>query len=157
FAFQPTCLLLAVPLLVALAAARRWPELGHAAAGLAPALVALLLWRDGAPSASRPVTPPDDPLLRSMVPPSLHRTVALTWSRLHDTLLQVRGFFWTNRVVEFIPLAGAFAVIRRSPAKGIYVAGWCAALVVIPAGSPAVRVDSGTFFRVALPGLPAYV
>jgi hypothetical protein len=131
----------AIAAAVALAFASRWQGLGAFAVGLAPGLVALAIWR--------------------------HRELGeITISlgpigseALGDTMAALREYFWSNRLLQYLPLAGAIALFRLSRPGAVLLAGWVGAYVVTTAASssPAVDFDGGGFFVAFLPALPAYL
>jgi hypothetical protein len=79
------------------------------------------------------------------------------WSRLGENMHAVREFFWSRLLVEYLAIAGTFAVIRKSPAKGVYLALWVVVYFVVRGANEHVNVADTSYFRVAIPGLPAYV
>jgi hypothetical protein len=61
------------------------------------------------------------------------------------------------RFLEFLLFAGAFGVIRKSPAKGLFVVVWFAAFGLFKGSAPMADFTSANWFRLAEPGLPAYI
>lgn len=128
----PEAILFAAPVVLALLAARRPRELGFFVSALAPVLLVALLWRQ--PSF-------DD----------------LALGRLRDHFAGLREYFWSQRVLQWLPLAGAIAVGRRSVPLAILLGGWFGAFLLAQTSRPGVGFDDGELFRVLLPALPAYV
>ncbi|MFN2468548.1 MAG: hypothetical protein ABR521_10530 [Gaiellaceae bacterium] len=123
-------LLLVPAALAALVAARRPRQAGTFALGLAPALVVVLARGTG------------------------KGLEAGSWDDLAHNFIFVREFFYSLRVLEWLPIAGAIAIARRSPPAAVLVAGWFFAFLAIQGSSSDVL--DGSFYRVMLPALPAY-
>lgn len=130
--FTPESILFAAPAALALLAARRPKELGVFLAALAPALLVALVWRQ----------------------PSFE---GLSLDRLDGHFAGLREYFWSQRVLQWLPLAGAIAIGRRSVPLAILVGGWFGAFLLGQATRAGVGFDDGVLFRVLLPALPAYV
>lgn len=128
----PEAVLFAVPAALALLAARRPKELGLFLAALAPALVVALVWRQ----------------------PSFD---GVSLDRLDGHFAGLREYFWSQRVLQWLPIAGAIAIGRRSVPLAILVGGWFGAFLLAQATRAGVGFDDGELFRVLLPALPAYV
>src|SRR5439155_1711154 len=79
------------------------------------------------------------------------------WSMLHENLDQLREFLGSVRFLEYLPIAGAIAIARRSPPKAALVALWFAAFFFIKGASPNARVGDGSFLRQLEPSFPAYL
>jgi hypothetical protein len=130
----PAVLFLAAPA-AALLAARRWRESGAYAVALLPGLVALV--------ARDPVLPsfPDGDV----------------WGNLHDNFLGVQEFFWSVRVLQWLPVAGVIGVARRSIPLALLLGIWFGAYLVALGGDPENTIGGGTFLIVLVPALPAYL
>jgi hypothetical protein len=151
--------------LVAFALARRWRAGLEFALALVPALLTLLVWKyrgtgisvlalDPAVLAA-PATPPPHP---SQVPwwEQAKDFVPLDIHQLNHQFLGFREYFWSARLLEFVPVAGAVAVARRSIPKAAFFVVWLAAFFVVKGSSPAVSVETGTIWRLLMPAWPAY-
>lgn len=121
-------------------AARSIPEAGLFALALAPALLAVVLWK------ARALDGPD-PLSFGPV----------HWSLFTDNMAGLREYFWSQRLLQWLPLAGAIAVARRSVPLALLLGGWMLSFGVVEGSQPAAGLDGGGIFRVLLPALPAYV
>ena len=121
-------------------AARRLPEAGAFALALAPALLAVVLWK------ARALDGPD-PLSFGPV----------HWGQFTDNMAGLREYFWSQRLLQWLPLAGTVAVARRSVPLALLLGGWMLSFGVIEGSQPAAGLDGGGIFRVLLPALPAYV
>jgi hypothetical protein len=155
---KPANLLFLPAPFLALALARRWRETLWFGAALLPALVTLAVWKYRG-LGSLPV------LAVSAVPGVAMLPVAglgdltrqIDWNRLEENFDGLREFFWSVRVLEFIPLAGAVAVARFSVAKGAFLAAWLGTFVVLKGASDGASVASGSFFRLLMPAFPAFL
>jgi hypothetical protein len=135
---------LVAPVLAAAVGRNLRPLLAFALA-LAPALATLALWKYRG-LGSVPVLGIDG-----------QRYVDLDWENLHDNASLVREFFWSARLVEWLPLAGVIGVARRSPPLAAFLGGWFAALLVVKGSDPDSTISSASFFRFLLPAFPAYL
>ena len=163
-ALKPANALFLVGPAVAFVLARRWREALLFAVSLVPALVALTLWKwrglgdvplfaDG---QVRLATGLGDPVVLS--PTSwFDRTIHLNFDTWKENMSGLREFTWSARVLQFLPLAGAVAVARRSvPAAGLFL-GWMLGYVVVKGAADVATVESGSYWRLIMPGLPAFV
>ena len=144
--------------------ARRWRQAGLFAVSLVPALVALTLWKwrglgevplfaDG---QVRLATGLGDPLVLS--PTSwFERTIHLNVDTWKQNMSGIREFTWSARVLQFLPLAGALAVARRSIAASGLLLGWLLGYVVVKSAADVATVESGSYWRLIMPALPAFV
>ena len=69
----------------------------------------------------------------------------------------LREYFWSQRLIQWLPLAGVVAVARRSAALAAALAAWLGAYVALRATNAAVGFDDGELFRALLPAFPAYI
>jgi hypothetical protein len=137
--------LAAVPgFLAALAFVRRPRLVGAAAAAMAPGLVAFGLWHAHAPHAEAPV---------------LH----FDWTQFHHNVVGFREYFWSLRIVEWLPIAGTIALCRRSFAAALAFGGWFWLTVLLRGAVPGTFFTtdslnpSGQFVVLLLPAFPALV
>jgi hypothetical protein len=145
--------------IVLLLAARRWRELAAGAAAMAPALFALALWKYRgygvipafAYDEARVALGPDT------LQAPFERYIEIDWQHLRKNLDDLREFFWSVRVVQWLPIAGAIAVARRSPPLALMLCLWFWPFVILKGSVLASTVDSGSFFRFILPAIPAFV
>lgn len=143
---------------------RRWRTALVYGSALLPGLVALALWKERglghiplisstgsvrlAAGAALGVAPPV-----AALPDYTH----LHWSHLSDNLSQIQEFFWSQRLIEWLPIAGVVALGRISWTKAALVGGWLAGFVLVKGASPGANVEDGTFFRLLMPAWPAFV
>jgi hypothetical protein len=129
------------------------------AAGLAPSLLTLALWkyRGLGELAAAPVQPvrvasgPGD-LLRRIHQPKLN-----SWSHLHQVLLGFREHFWIPRVIEWLPIGGLVALLARSRRGLLLVGAWFVVYLLAKGTYIPASIDDASFFRIMLPSFPAYV
>ena len=128
----PATLAFAVAATVALLV--EWRPSSAAALGAAPLpfLAALVLWRGGSP-------------------------VERSYDALVASLDGFREYFWSKRVLEWLPFAGALGLGRRSIVLALVLGGGFIGFAVVQLA----RVDSAfadaSVFRLLLAGLPSYV
>ena len=156
---KPSNALFLAGVALAFAAAARWREALVFGAGMAPALIALVLWKDkglgtlplfhsgAAGAASLELVP--------AVSVHLSHYLPVHWRPISQNLDGLREFFWSVRVVEWLVLAGFVGALRRSPAKALLLGGWFGAFFVVKAGSGRGSIEDGSLLRLMLPGFPA--
>ena len=69
----------------------------------------------------------------------------------------LREYFWSQRVLQWLPLAGVVAVARRSAQLAILLGAWLGGYAAFRLTSGSATFENGEFFRLLLPALPAYV
>jgi hypothetical protein len=143
--------------------ARRFGHAGLFAVALAPALVALTIWKAKglgevplfAQSDMKLAAAAGDPMVGS-VTTWFDRTVHLDFDTWKQNMSNLREFTWSARVVQWLPIAGMVAVARRSvPAAGLLM-GWLLAYVVVKGAASVATVESGSYWRLIMPALPAF-
>jgi hypothetical protein len=127
----------AVGLLLALVVAKRWRDIAAAIGGLAIGLVPTLIWRYRMPE-----------------------TVALTlghpsWETFQGNMANLRENFWSNRMFQWLPIAGTIGMLRLLPPAAALAGGWVATTAVVSVSAPA-SFDQGRFFIDLIPTWPAY-
>jgi hypothetical protein len=65
--------------------------------------------------------------------------------------------FWSQRLLQWLPIAGTIAVARRSPPLALLLGGLTLSFGVVQGSQPGAGLDDAAIFRVLLPALPAYV
>lgn len=84
---------------------------------------------------------------------------------LHDPSLDAfdanmagfREYFWSQRLIQWLPLAGVVAIARRSVPLAVVLGAWLGAYVALRATSATVGFEDGELFRALLPAFPAYI
>ena len=147
FLVAPAVLILAV----------RWRQALPFAAGLAPALLTLALWkyRGLGELAAAPAEPMR--LASGGLLDRLHRPELNSWSHLHQVVLGFREHFWVARVIEWLPLAGLAALLLRSLRGFLLVGTWFVAYLLLKGTYVLASLDDASFFRLLMPAFPAYV
>jgi hypothetical protein len=84
------------------------------------------------------------------------RTIHLNLDTWKQNMSGIREFTWSARVLQFLPLAGALAVARRSLAASGLLLGWLLAYVVVKGAADVATVESGSYWRLIMPALPAF-
>ena len=157
---------LAMPL-VLFVIAKRWRELGTFALALVPALGALALWKyrgygtlpafgNGLGQQHLALGAQGPGPIGSLFTP-LHKYVSVDWANLQNNLDGLGEQFFSLRVLQFLPFAGAIAVARRSWRLAIALSAWFWLYFVIKGSDPVSSVDSASFFRLLLPAIPPLV
>jgi hypothetical protein len=78
--------------------------------------------------------------------------------RLHTQFGDLREVFFSVLLLAWFAVAGAVGALRRSPSRGLFVVVWFAGYCLVKTGaSSTAQVPSASFFRIAEPGLPAYL
>ena len=144
--------------------ARRFGHVLLFAVALAPALLALTIWKSRglgeiplfAQGEVRLAAGLGDPV-GAAVSSWFERTVHLNFDTWKQNMSNLREFTWSARVLQFLPLAGAVAVARRSlPAAGLFLA-WLLGYVVVKGAASVATIESGSYWRLVMPALPAFV
>jgi hypothetical protein len=136
-AVLPVAAAVAVGSALALAAARRWRGLLEGSAGLAAGLAPTLLWRERALG-------------------SVDLTLGHpSWGRFDAAMANVREFFWSNRLLQWLPVAGTVGVLRLTRPAAALLAGWLGAFVIVVVATPSDFTD-GRIFIDLIPSWPAY-
>jgi len=150
------------PILV-LAVRRRFLGAALMLAGLAPAVLALALWKYRglgylplfhAQAAERLALGAGNQLVAFN---PLLRYGHFSWHQLHNNLLDIKEHFWSMRVIEWLALAGIIGLARRSLNGALLVGGWFAAFVLTKGTYLFAGVPGGSLFRVMMPSFPAFV
>lgn len=144
---------------LAYALARRGREALQFALALTPALILLLLWKQRG-LGELPIVLPAENLAGGMqvaAAGGLDRYLDLDWTNFRQNMADLREYFYSVRILQWIPLAGLVAIVPRSrPVAGL-LAGWFGAYLVVKGTPELSTVSSGSFFRFLLPAAPAYM
>ena len=130
-AIEPRSLLFLGAAAGAYVAARRVPEAVTFALALAPAVLAVVLWQR----------------VRSPAP-TLSRYGPVDWGQFTGNMEGLREYFWSQRLLQWLPLAGAIAVARRSVPLALLIGGWMLSYGVVLGSQPGAGLDGGGIFRV---------
>jgi hypothetical protein len=144
---------------------RRFSTVGLFVAGIAPALLALAVWKErglgnipafGNAFATHQLAAgfeggqPLDAI-------DLGRYFQLNWSHLGNNLDLLREHFWSGRVLQWLVVAGLVGLGRQSRTALLLVGGWLAAFVVVKGSYTAASVEDGSIFRIMMPVFPAFI
>ena len=128
----PEAVVFLVAVAVALLAAWQPRELGAFLVTVAPAVLAVAIWRQPAFGE-------------------------LALDTLQGNLGGLREYFWSQRLLQWLPLAGTIAVARRSVPLALLLGGWFAGWIVVGATRVGTGFENGELVRMLLPALPAYL
>jgi hypothetical protein len=146
-------------------ATRRWRVALAWTIALAPALLALAVWKvrglgtlpiSSAHGAVR-VAAGTGPVGGDLGFVHLGKYVSFDFHHLHVQMQDLREVFWSMRLLQFLAVAGILGALRRSPAKGLFLAAWFVTYCILKGSSENSSVNSAVFFRLTEPGLPAYL
>jgi hypothetical protein len=159
FLVKPSNAIFVAGPLVALIVARRWRELAVGAAAITPAVLALTLWKYRGYGFVPALTYDDArvALGSDALQASFTKYGEIDWQHLEKNLDDLREFFWSVRVLQWLPIAGAVAVARRSTPFAVLLSLWFWPFLLIKGSAIQATVDSGSFFRLLLPAIPAFV
>jgi hypothetical protein len=80
----------------------------------------------------------------------------VSWSAFTSNMAGLREYLWSNRVLQWLPLAGAIAAARGSLPVAFLLAGWFGAFAVVYGASEHAPVEDGSFLISFVPALPAF-
>lgn len=157
-----TALFLAAPVGAALVA-RRWRQGLVFAAAMAPALLTLAVWKQRG-LGQLPLLSLDDvrvhaaalPVQLAALSVDVGPYLDVDWDRLRSQFTMIQEFFWSVRLLQFLPLAGFVAVARRSVPAATFLGLWLAGYFVFKGSSEVASVENGSFWRHLMPAFPAF-
>ena len=148
-------------LLLGLLVARRPRACLLAAAGLAPTLLCLALWKERGLGTLPLFVIPSRTLALGPGPRAARAdgstsitTFRFSWHTLTNNLDGLREFTWSSRMIDCSIVAGAIALVRRSLAGAALIVAWLASYLLIKGGSVG-SFTGGSFFRYLSPAFPA--
>jgi hypothetical protein len=80
----------------------------------------------------------------------------VSWRAFDANMGGLREFTWSNRLLQWLPLAGAVGMARCSLPAALLVGGWFGAFALAWGASPNVGVGDGSFSAAFVPALPAF-
>jgi len=166
-ALKPANGLFVLAPLAAFALARRWRAGAEFALVLAPAVVTLLIWKYRGTGISVLALEPTTLAAEAPPAPPPHPTQQTWWEQarefvpfdvhqINQQFLGFREYFWSPRVLQYLPVAGAIAVGRVSVAKAGFFAVWLLAFFLVKGSAEVTSVESGSIWRLLMPAWPAY-
>jgi len=145
--------------------AHRLRGLAAFAIALAPAVLTLAVWKQRslgnlplfASYGGTELAAGAQISLDRVVAAGIHKYVDLDWNHLGRNLDGIREYFWSNRLVEWLPIAGMLGALRRSLPKAALLGAWLGAYVIVKGTASTASVDSASFWRLLAPAWPAYL
>lgn len=83
-------------------------------------------------------------------------TVEISWSAFDGNMAGAREFLFSNRLLQWIPLAGAIGLARRSLALAVLALGWFAAFAMVYGASPNLSLEGGSYLPAFIPTWPVF-
>jgi hypothetical protein len=159
---KPASALFLVGPTIAFLVRRRLASIALFAAGLAPAVLTLVVWKarglGSVPLLNGSAPTPD---LASALPVgglNLQRYLnQLNWSHLQNNIDLLREHFWSGRLLVWMMLAGVVALARRSLTAALLVGGWFFAFAIVKGSYAGASIEDGSLFRIMMPSYPAFV
>jgi hypothetical protein len=157
---KPANALFLAGIVPAFAVARRFRAAGAFAAGLAPALLTLALWKYRG-LGYLPIFKPSSEAFAAgrafVVADGAGRYLNLDWDQLRKNYVDFVELFRAARFWLLVPLVGVAAVARRSVPAAVLLGGWLAGFLLVKGSSGQASLDGGTLLRLLFPGLPPLV
>ena len=159
---KPPNLLMGVGAALAYLVARRWRKGLAFAVAIVPSLLVLALWKERGlgriPAFSLEETRLAAGAGFAAIDLSLDRYLELDVDHWRTQMSELREFFWSARLAQWVPFAGLLAVIRvRRGAIAALLAGWLGAFLVVKGFSTRADIQANTFWRLLMPAWPAYL
>jgi hypothetical protein len=157
-AMKPSNLLFLAAPAAAYALARRWrPALAFGAAVL-PSLLVLALWKYRTLGEIPLLSLGETRVAAGTGPPLGGGSFAgIDWGHLRNNEKGIREYFWSARLLEYLPLAGAVAVARRSSVLAGLLLVWFLAFLVVKGSAAQASLNTESFFRLLMPAFPAFL
>ncbi|MGB8004995.1 MAG: hypothetical protein WCF27_12140 [Gaiellaceae bacterium] len=129
------------------------------AAGLAPALLTLVIWkyRGLGQLAAAPAQPVRLASGVGSLLDRVHNPELNSYAHFRAVLQSLREHFWVARVMEWLPVAGMIALLARYRRAFLLVGAWFAIFVVAKATYVPASVEDASFWRILMPSFPAYL
>ncbi|MDP9302880.1 MAG: hypothetical protein M3O92_00020 [Actinomycetota bacterium] len=129
------------------------------AAGLAPALLTLALWKYRG-LGELAATPAEPVRVAAGVTDLFNRingTELNSWGHLREVLDSLREHFWVARVMEWLPVAGSIAFLLRARRGFLLVGTWFIAYLLTKGTYLPASVEDASFWRIMMPAFPAFL
>jgi hypothetical protein len=142
--------------------ARRWRETAGFVAAAIPALVTLAIWKDAGLGqiplfGSEAVHVAAGASFGGAVHDKLTHYITFSWHTFNGNLSEIREYGWSLRLAEWLPIAGLVGVARRGIPQAVLLGFWCADYMLVKGGTAGASVYEWSYFRLTMPGFPAYV
>jgi hypothetical protein len=163
-AIKPATSIFLVGPVLAFLYSRRFAIAGAVLAGIVPAVVALAVWKLRGLGHL--------PLFSSSAPRHVAGLAAATplagvnfgkywhllnWPHFLNNLDLIREHFWSNRLIEWLVLAGLIALGRRSITLALLVGGWFFTFAIVKGAYGSASIEDASLFRILMPAFPAFV
>lgn len=156
---KPPNLLFVAGAVLAYVVARRWRELVAFGLAILPALLVLTIWKyrgfGSLPVLAYEQTHSATGLAVSI--DSVDKYLKLDGEHWGRQMAELREYFWSARLAQWAPFAGAIALLRVAPVAAALTAGWLAAFLVVKGTYEFASIEAGSFFRLLMPAWPAYL
>jgi hypothetical protein len=145
---------------LALLVSRRWRVGALAALSTVPALLVLAFWKERGLGHVPLLS--SEPAHRLALGPGpvaspFGHYLHINWHRLDQNRQELREFFWSERLLEWLPVAGAIGLARRSGVAAALLAGWLASFLFIKGSYAGASFQDATLMRLLMPAFPAFV
>jgi hypothetical protein len=159
---KPPNYLFATGAVLAYLVARRWREELVFAAAIVPSLLVLALWKDRGLGYIPALTLEQVQIAAgstvAILDIDFDRYLELDVDHWRTQMGQLREFFWSARLAQWVPFAGLLAVLRvRRAAIATLLVGWLGAFLVFKGFSPRASIEASSFWRLIMPAWPAYL
>ena len=148
---------------IAYIACRRPREVLVFGAAIVPSLVTLLVWKSRGLGTvplfslgeSHAAIGAGTRIVAAQV--DFSRYLTFDWHAWSQNMSNLREFFYSARLAQWAPIAGAIVIVRWRPGVAALLVGWLAAFLVVKGASPLASIEGNTFFRLLMPAWPAYL
>lgn len=163
-AIKPSTALFLVGPVLAFIYRRRFSALALFVAGIAPAAIALAVWKERGLgrlpilNGSAPIS--RDGGLASGVPLlnlNLGKYLHLDWSHFGTNVDLLREHFWSGRVLQWAAVAGIVGLARGSRTGFLLIGAPIAAFVIVKGSYIIASVEDGSVFRIMMPAFPLFI
>ena len=80
----------------------------------------------------------------------------VSWDAFTANMTGLREYLWSNRLLQWLPLAGVIGAARGSIPVACLLGGWFGAFAVVYGASPDLPTDDGSYLVAFVPALPAF-
>ncbi len=80
----------------------------------------------------------------------------VSWDAFTGNMTGLREYLWSNRLLQWLPLAGAIGAARGSVPVACLLAGWFGAFAFVYGASPHLGAEDGSYLVAFVPALPAF-
>jgi hypothetical protein len=82
--------------------------------------------------------------------------VEVAWDAFTGNMTGLREYLWSNRLLQWLPVAGAIGAARGSLPVACLLAGWFGAFAFVYGASPNLGAADGSYLVAFVPALPAF-